>query len=282
MRTQLDDLQRQLGTGKKSDTYAGLGLDRGLRGRSGASSPRSAASTTPSASRRAPQHRRRPRSGSIDDIAHQVKNRGDAVEVCYDSQRPDHRAAHRRDQLDVILGLLNTSVGDRYLFSGKSSDQPAGREHLHHIMNGDGARAGLKQIISERSQADLGASGLGRLLIPASRRSVSVGEDAAGSPFGLKLASVTSTLTGATVTRPGRRRRPSVSIDLGATNPNAGDTHQADFQPAGRHHDRPHADRDEFGHARAQRVHHRRNTTATAANLQAALTTAVGKLAGTR
>ena len=30
MRRQLDDLQRQLGTGKKSDTYAGLGLDRGL------------------------------------------------------------------------------------------------------------------------------------------------------------------------------------------------------------------------------------------------------------
>ena len=30
MRSQLDDLQRQLGTGKKSDSYAGLGLDRGL------------------------------------------------------------------------------------------------------------------------------------------------------------------------------------------------------------------------------------------------------------
>ena len=30
MRSQLDDLQRQLGSGKKSETYAGLGLDRGL------------------------------------------------------------------------------------------------------------------------------------------------------------------------------------------------------------------------------------------------------------
>ena len=30
MRNQLDDLQRQLGTGHKSDTYAGQGLDRGL------------------------------------------------------------------------------------------------------------------------------------------------------------------------------------------------------------------------------------------------------------
>ena len=30
MRTQLGDLQRQMATGKKSDTYAGIGLDRGL------------------------------------------------------------------------------------------------------------------------------------------------------------------------------------------------------------------------------------------------------------
>ena len=30
MRSQLDDLQRQLGTGQKADTYAGLGIDRGL------------------------------------------------------------------------------------------------------------------------------------------------------------------------------------------------------------------------------------------------------------
>ena len=30
MRRQLDDLQRQLGTGKKSDNYAGVGIDRGF------------------------------------------------------------------------------------------------------------------------------------------------------------------------------------------------------------------------------------------------------------
>src|SRR5438105_4991936 len=30
MRSQLDDLQRQLGTGQKSVTYAGIGLERGL------------------------------------------------------------------------------------------------------------------------------------------------------------------------------------------------------------------------------------------------------------
>src|SRR6266513_6351073 len=65
-------------------------------------------------------------------------------------------------QLDEILGLLNTPAGDRYLFSGRAGDKPA-TDTLDHILNGDGARAGLKQIIGERNQADLGANGLGRL-----------------------------------------------------------------------------------------------------------------------
>jgi flagellar hook-associated protein 3 FlgL len=30
MRRQLDDLQRQLGTGRRAETYADIGLDRGL------------------------------------------------------------------------------------------------------------------------------------------------------------------------------------------------------------------------------------------------------------
>ena len=53
--------------------------------------------------------------------------------------------------------------------------------------------------------------------------SVSVAEDVAGSPFGLKLNAVSSSLTGATVTGPAGSPA-AVSIDLGATNPNTGDT----------------------------------------------------------
>ena len=48
-------------------------------------------------------------------------------------------------------------------------------------------------------------------------------EDAAGSPFGLKLAAVNSTLNGATVTGPAGSPA-SISVDLGATNPNDGDS----------------------------------------------------------
>jgi flagellar hook-associated protein 3 FlgL len=45
MRARFNDLQRQLATGQKSDTYAGLGLNRGVTVMH--SFPRSAVITTP-------------------------------------------------------------------------------------------------------------------------------------------------------------------------------------------------------------------------------------------
>ena len=126
-------------------------------------------------------------------------------------------------QLDQILSLLNTQGGNGYLFSGSGLNQPS-VDTADHILNGNGAQAGLKQVIAERHQADLGADGLGRLVIPAAvGTAVSVSEDAAGSPFGLKLAGVNSTLTGATVTGP-TGSTGAISVDLGATNPNDGDS----------------------------------------------------------
>jgi flagellar hook-associated protein 3 FlgL len=92
-----------------------------------------------------------------------------------------------------------------------------------NILNGTGTQAGLKQVIAERLQADLGTSGMGRLVLSSpSATSVQVAEDVAGSPFGLKLASVSSSLTNATVTGPSGSP-PAVSVDLTAGNPNSGD-----------------------------------------------------------
>jgi flagellin-like hook-associated protein FlgL len=178
-------------------------------------------------------------------------------------------------QLDQILSLLNTRAGDRYLFSGSAVDQPS-VETADHILNGDGARAGLKQIIAERKLADSGATPLGRLTISApSATSVAIAQDA--SPFGFKLASAGTTLTGATVTGPAGAP-PSVSVDLGVTNPNAGETVRFAFTlPDGTTESltltattsaTPGPDEFAIG----------ANSTATAGNLQAALTTAVSAL----
>ena len=94
------------------------------------------------------------------------------------------------------------------------------------ILNGNGAQAGLKQLISERQQADLGVGNLGRLSLATATSTMTVSQD--GSPFGFQLGSVNSSLTGATVTGP-TGSPPSVSVDFGATPPNAGDTIQFDL-----------------------------------------------------
>jgi len=178
--------------------------------------------------------------------------------------------------LDQILSLLNTQVGSNYLFSGSATNQPSVAS-MNEILNGNGGQAGLTQLISERQQADLGANGLGRLTIGATGSSVSISQD--GSPFGFQLAGVSSTLTGATASGPSGSP-PSISVDLGS-NPNAGDSIEFNLTlPDGSSQtitlqattgSPPGAGQFTIGATPTQ----------TAANLQAALTGAVGNLAQT-
>jgi flagellar hook-associated protein 3 FlgL len=182
-----------------------------------------------------------------------------------------------QSSLDQLLALLNAQAGDRYLFSGRATNTPA-VETLDHIMNGDGARAGLKQLIFERNQADVGIDGLGRLTIGGSGNSVQVDEQA--TSFGLKLASITSTVTGATVSGP-TGSPASESIDFSAAAPNPGETVTLRFNlPDGTSENLtltattdspPGSNEFTIGTTPGQ----------TASSFQTALTTAVGKLAGT-
>ena len=159
MRRQLDELQRQLGSGKKANTYAGLGLDSGLtvslRSRLSAISGYADAMTTIGVRIDLAQTT----LTRLAEIGRQVKTilLNPAV-IAAGGQTATQEAA--KNGLDELLGLLNTRAGDRYLFSGRSVDKAA-VETSDHIMNGDGARAGLKQLIAERNQADLGSNGLG-------------------------------------------------------------------------------------------------------------------------
>ncbi len=79
--------------------------------------------------------------------------------------------------LSAIAGILNTQVGDRYIFSGSATNQPA-MASADDILNGTATQAGLKQIISERQQADLGTTGLGRLVLSSpTATSLNLSED---------------------------------------------------------------------------------------------------------
>jgi flagellar hook-associated protein 3 FlgL len=277
MRARLDDLQRQLGTGQRSTTYAGLGADRGLtiglRSQLSAMTGYGDAITNVGVRISLQQNA----LTGIDDVANKVKS---AAQTQFSLDASGQSAAQRTasGQLDLVLGLLNTQSGDRYLFSGRATDRPAA-ETLDHIMNGDGERAGFNQVMAERNQADLGANGLGRLVIPPAAGSlVTMSEDVAGSPFGLKLAGV-SALNGATVTGPSGSP-PGIGINLTA-NPNPADSIQFSFtlpdgtteqvSLAATANTPPAAGEFTIGATPA----------ATASNLQASLVTAIGKLAAT-
>ncbi len=275
MRRQLDDLQRQLGTGKKADTYAGLGLDRGLTVglRTQLSSMDGYDDTIANVGLRA--NLAQSSLTRMAAIGRDVKSA--AFKASTGGVGVSHETAYAA--LGEIVGLLNVQAGDRYLFSGQATDKPSVAS-LDEMLNGDGVRAGLKQLISERNQADLGASGLGRLVIsnPAPG-TVAMAEDAVGSAFGFKLAGVNSSLTGATATGPAGAPA-SVSVALGA-NPVAGETVQFRFDlPDGSHEiialtatASATPGKNEFSIGAT--------ANATAVNLQGALTTAVTELADT-
>jgi flagellar hook-associated protein 3 FlgL len=217
---QLTDLSTQLATGKKSTTYSGLGINEGfaiaarsqLSAISAFTTTITNVNTTIDAANTALQ--------SLSTITGQVQS--SAVSGPLDINSNGQTVAQLNAQADLtsIVGILNTQAGDRFLFSGSAIHTPAVAS-ADTILNGSGTQAGLKQVIAERAQAD-GSTGLGRLVITQpTPTTVSVAEDVAGSPFGLKLSSVSSSLTGATVTGPSGSPA-AISIALGATNPNPG------------------------------------------------------------
>src|SRR4051794_3845810 len=157
MRNQLDDLQRQLGTGQKSVTYAGVGLERGLA--VGLRTQLSMMGGYDDAINNVGVSLKLAQSslGRIADIGSGVKQSAAAVPTIDSSGTTTAQVAARAG-VDEVLDLLNTQVGDRYLFSGLATDKPA-VDTLDHIMNGNGAAAGFKQVLAERKQADLGADG---------------------------------------------------------------------------------------------------------------------------
>ena len=221
MRTRLDDLQRQLGTGQKSTTYAGLGVNRGvavslqsqLSALSSYDNTMQIVGTRLSVAQSA--------LSTIDGLVHTVKSSAAQPGFTIDQSGQTDGQQSAFNSLDQLVALLNSRAGNRYLFSGMASDQePVVTADL--IVNGDATRAGLKQVMAERLQADLGTNGLGRLdVTKLTPTQVSVAEDAV-SPFGLKLASVTSTLSNATVVGPGGGPPPSLTVDFTGV-PSAGE-----------------------------------------------------------
>jgi flagellin-like hook-associated protein FlgL len=278
MRAQLDDLQRQLGSGKKATSYAGLGLERGLT--IGLRSQLSAISGYQGSITQVGTRLNLMQTtlSEFDSVTQQSKSSILQSKFALNGTTQTQDQRNVKGVLDQLVGMLNTGADGRYLFSGRAVTQvPV--ETVDHILNGEGLKAGLKQIIDERGQADLGASGLGRVTVASSGpTSISITEDV--GVFGFKLVGASTNTSGATVTGPSGTP-PVLDFDFGATNPSAGDTVTFTFKlPDGSSRDltlkastsaTPAAGEFTIGATTAN----------TASNFQTAVTLSLGKLAGT-
>ncbi|WP_315707133.1 MULTISPECIES: flagellar protein [unclassified Bradyrhizobium] len=277
---QLANLSTQLSTGVKSSNYAGMGTDEGfaVAARSQLSNIQAFTDTIThvntivQAANTVLQ--------SLSKTAGQIQSAAAATPQNLTSTGQSIGQQNAQSNLSAMVGMLNTQVGDRYIFSGSAIDKPAVASAAD-ILNGTATQAGLKQVIAERLQADVGTSGMGRLVLSApATMPITLSEDVAGSPFGLKLNSVTSSLTNATVTGPSGSP-PSVSVDLTAGNPNPGDQLSVVFNL-------PDGTTESIKLTASNTTPAQPNTfaigatpAATSANLNAAMNSAIGTLANT-
>ncbi|MCK1395703.1 flagellar protein [Bradyrhizobium sp. 1] len=225
---QLTDLSTQLSTGKLSQNYSGMGTNEGfaIAGRSQISNI--AAYTDTMTNVNVSINLANTALQSLTTIRNTVQTGSatTAQDLNVNGQTVAQNTAAA--QFGSMVGVLNTQSGNRYLFSGTAFNTQS-VANAGDIINGTTTQAGLKTVMAERQAADLGANGLGRLVqTQPTPSSVKVSEDVAGSPFGLKIAAVSSTLTGATVTGPSGSP-VSFSVDLNGVNPNNGDKLSVQF-----------------------------------------------------
>ncbi|MCU4180627.1 hypothetical protein [Bosea sp. BH3] len=219
-RAELDDLQRQLDTQQRATSYGDLGIDRrvslDVNGKLSSINSWLDGIGLADVSLKL-------LTSSVENFAKLTNGtRADASADGYmetsTGQSPPQILA--QEKLKQTLDLLDSSVNGRYLFSGKTSDkQPTAT--FNEIMDGDGAgKAGVKQLIDERQQADLG-SGLGRLSATVAAATVTVAEEAVAHPYGFKISGATSSSAAITTTLTAGPPA-SLAVDV-ATLPAAGD-----------------------------------------------------------
>lgn len=200
MRAELADLNRQLATGRRAETLAGLGANRtGMLDLSA----RSAETQAFSAAALRGRQRLSLMTGALEHFATLTQRTRSDLTLASGvttASAVSTAASVGQGRLGEALEQLNTDFDGQFLFAGRASaTRPAIEPRL--LLDGDGARAGLRTLIDERRQADLG-DGKGRLATGLAGSTVSLSEESAGLPFGFKLAGLNGSLSGATLAAP--------------------------------------------------------------------------------
>ena len=219
LRDQMNELQRQLGSNLKSETYGGLGSERVL-----------SLSLQQQLSEIGVFEQTiqitKLRLATLDNTSERLEEIRIEAKAATDRNNfetfSDGRTSTQTSAEIAVrefIAHLNADVGGRYLFSGKEADVlPV--QSLDYILEGDGNYAGLKTVISEYNQADLGPLGNGRLTTSRTGAQVTIAEDGV-HPFGMKIDSVA---VGATNVSATQNAGPPPSLDIDFTGqPQAGE-----------------------------------------------------------
>lgn len=202
-RSQLEELQRQLSTGLKATTYGGLGAERSM-------AITFQSRVTDLESYQATTNQVQLRMKLLDTSMTRLTKIPTDIKATLDPNNFVLRLDNRTDAqksariaLDEVVGLLNSEADGRYLFSGKStSTKPV--IDVNRLLEGEGAKDGLRQVTAERLEADLGTNKMGRLDLSTAGTAVSVNRQTPlSAEFGFKIADAETSSAGISVSLAG-------------------------------------------------------------------------------
>jgi flagellar hook-associated protein 3 FlgL len=224
MRRDMTSLQRQLTTGQRADTYGGLGFERRT-----------------SLDMRAKLSAIEGYNATIDQTTLRVKmmtqnlerlnalgqdTKSDMTLAKFDllSDGTTFAQKNAEQRFKEVVDLLNADLAGRSLFAGRAVDKLP-MESYDRIMNGDGARVGLKEMIRQRTLAELGGvpgTGMGRLTSAVAANAVTLSSENPVPAFGFRITGASA--TGASITAANAGGPPQTATFTVGTQPAAGDT----------------------------------------------------------
>lgn len=212
MRQELDELQRQLTSGRKAESYGGLGSDRAVALDARAKLAEIGALDTGIGDAKLRLAMMTKGLAQVDNSASAIKTAllPPKFDVAVDGRTPIQKDAEQ--QLQLAVDVLNSDIAGRYLFSGRAQDvKPV--ESADHILNGDLTHKGLKQYIADRKLVDAGTPANGHLTVASATDTVTVAKDA--TPYGFGLLRATASDPAISITGP-TALLPSIAIKMPA------------------------------------------------------------------
>lgn len=211
MRDQLDKLNQQLATGQRAQTLSELGADRvvdmTLRARTSALETYQQNLDNLDV-----------RLNYLDNVMTRIdeiedETRSSAQQGSFEINGVNMTAAQylAENRMKEVIDLLNADLNGRHLMAGNATaEDPVAS--FDALMNGADGKDGFRTIMTQRREADLGASGLGRVTNGVVGSTVTIAEDGT-HPFGFKLDSLSSDGTSTTLTGP-TGAPPSATIEF--------------------------------------------------------------------